>query len=57
MYDYGSAKENFEHYNQTTAPLYSLNNIKIPVAIYWVSDFSESVFSELKSFLFSNQIN
>jgi hypothetical protein len=54
MYDYGSAKENFEHYNQTTAPLYSLNNIKIPVAIYWVSDFSESVFSELKSFLFSN---
>ena len=34
MYDYGS-KQNLVHYNQSSAPLYDLKNVKVPVALYW----------------------
>ncbi len=37
MYDYGSAKANFEHYNQTVPPLYFANQVNVPVALYWSS--------------------
>lgn len=33
MYDYGS--KNIEKYNQTTAPLYNLTKVNVPVALYW----------------------
>jgi lysosomal acid lipase/cholesteryl ester hydrolase len=33
MYDYGV--KNMEKYNQTTAPLYNITNMPIPVALYW----------------------
>ena len=35
MYNYSTEKENLQHYNQSVAPFYSLENIKIPVALYW----------------------
>ncbi len=38
MYDYGNAKENFDHYNQTTAPLYDVKKIRLPVALYWADE-------------------
>lgn len=42
-YDFGSAKENMAHYNQTTPPIYDLKLIKTPVALYsasndWLAD-------------------
>ena len=38
MYDYGSGKENFAHYNQTTAPLYHVQAVKMPVALYYANN-------------------
>ena len=42
-YDYGSAKENMAHYNQSEPPLYDLSSIRTPVALYsatndWLAD-------------------
>jgi hypothetical protein len=37
MYDYGQ-EDNLKHYNQTTAPEYDINDVKIPVALYWGSE-------------------
>ena len=42
-YDYGSAKENMVHYNQSEPPLYDLSSIRTPVALYsatndWLAD-------------------
>ena len=34
-YDYGSPEKNQQHYNQTTAPIYSIRPMKIPTAIFW----------------------
>ena len=34
-YDYGSAAQNQLHYNQTTAPIYSIRPMKVPTAIFW----------------------
>ena len=34
MYNYG-AEENMKRYNQTTAPLYDLTRVNVPVALYW----------------------
>lgn len=41
MYDYGV--KNMERYNQTSAPLYNITNVKVPVALYyadkdWLAD-------------------
>ena len=33
MFDYG--KHNVAKYNQTTAPLYDVTKVKVPVALYW----------------------
>ena len=33
MFDYGL--KNMEKYNQRTAPLYNITNMKVPVALYW----------------------
>jgi hypothetical protein len=38
MYDFGSATENMKHYNQTTAPLYNLAEVDVPVALYWADN-------------------
>ena len=38
MFDYGSAKANMAHYNQTTAPLYDLTKVNVPVALYWAQN-------------------
>jgi lysosomal acid lipase/cholesteryl ester hydrolase len=43
MYDYGTEKENLEHYNQTTAPSYDLTKVSVPTALYsggndWLAD-------------------
>jgi len=37
MFDYGSS-DNILHYNQTTAPLYDVRNVKVPVALYYGED-------------------
>jgi pimeloyl-ACP methyl ester carboxylesterase len=37
-YDYGSPDKNRIHYNQTTAPIYSIRSMKIPTAIFWSND-------------------
>ena len=34
-YDYGSPQKNQKHYNQTTPPVYSIRNMKVPTAIFW----------------------
>lgn len=34
-YDYGSPTENQKHYNQTTAPIYTIRPMRIPTAIFW----------------------
>lgn len=34
MYDYG-ADDNQKYYNQSTAPIYDVKNVKAPVALYW----------------------
>ena len=34
-YDYGTPEQNQLHYNQTTPPLYSVRQMKIPTAIFW----------------------
>jgi pimeloyl-ACP methyl ester carboxylesterase len=34
-YDYGSARKNQLHYNQTTPPEYSISESRIPTAIFW----------------------
>nr|XP_060624748.1 lysosomal acid lipase/cholesteryl ester hydrolase-like [Anolis sagrei ordinatus] len=33
-YDYGCAEKNMEKYNQTAPPIYKIENIKIPIAIW-----------------------
>lgn len=33
-YDYGSAKENMAHYNQSTPPLWNLTNIRVPMRLF-----------------------
>lgn len=38
MYDYGSAKENKKHYNQTSPPEYNLNRVNVPIALYWAQN-------------------
>ena len=43
MYDYGSKEENIMHYNESKAPMYTLDNINVPVALYsarndWLAD-------------------
>lgn len=32
MFDYGD--ENHKYYNQSTAPIYEIRNVKVPVALY-----------------------
>ncbi|CAF1073988.1 unnamed protein product [Didymodactylos carnosus] len=34
-YDYGSPDKNELHYNQTTPPVYTITNMKIPTALFW----------------------
>jgi len=34
-YDYGNAKENFQHYGQLNAPDFNLSNIKMPVSMFF----------------------
>lgn len=34
-YDYGTPQDNMAHYNQTTPPVYTLQPLKIPTAIFW----------------------
>ena len=41
MYDYGA--DNMAHYNQSTAPVYNITNVQVPVALYygeqdWLAD-------------------
>ncbi|KAL5017967.1 hypothetical protein ScPMuIL_003689 [Solemya velum] len=39
MYDYGSSSKNTQHYGQTAPPIYDVNKIETPVALFWgVSD-------------------
>jgi len=43
MYDYGSKKGNFQHYNQTSPPLYHPKDMKVPVMLFsggkdWLAD-------------------
>ena len=33
-YDYGSAKENMVHYNQSTPPKWNLTNIRVPIRLF-----------------------
>jgi hypothetical protein len=33
-YDYGSAKENMAHYNQSTPPIWNLSNIRVPMRLF-----------------------
>ena len=35
MYDFGTKGNNLKHYNQTEPPLYDLNKVQVPVALYW----------------------
>jgi hypothetical protein len=35
MYDFGNEFLNRKHYNQTKPPIYDINNVKTPVALYW----------------------
>uniref|UniRef100_A0A8C4QAP8 Lipase n=1 Tax=Eptatretus burgeri TaxID=7764 RepID=A0A8C4QAP8_EPTBU len=42
-YDYGSAEMNRKHYNQPQPPLYSVKNMKVPIAVWsggqdWLAD-------------------
>ncbi|XP_035663170.1 gastric triacylglycerol lipase-like [Branchiostoma floridae] len=34
-YDYGNPDENKQHYNQPTAPVYPIENMTTPVALFW----------------------
>ena len=43
MFDYGSQAANQKAYNQSTAPLYNLSSVKLPVALFfakndWLAD-------------------
>jgi hypothetical protein len=37
-YDYGSSDKNQLHYNQTTAPIYSIRSMKVPTAVFWADE-------------------
>ena len=35
MFDYGSAKKNMLHYNQSTPPLYDITAVNVTTSLYW----------------------
>lgn len=42
-YNYSTPEENIKHYNQTTAPIYSISSLKVPTALFhggndWLAD-------------------
>jgi len=37
-YDYGSPAQNQLHYNQTTPPIYSIRQMKVPTALFWAGE-------------------
>ncbi|ESN97503.1 hypothetical protein HELRODRAFT_85270, partial [Helobdella robusta] len=34
-YDYNNEKDNFDHYNQTTAPVYNISNMHVPTYLFY----------------------
>jgi hypothetical protein len=38
MFDYGSAEQNFLHYNQIVPPMYNLTNVNVPVGLFWAQN-------------------
>jgi lysosomal acid lipase/cholesteryl ester hydrolase len=51
MYDFGSAKDNLIHYNQSTPPTYNLRQVKLPVALYYAKDDWLADTDDVKNFI------